>query len=515
MKSFDLGKGLVLGAAAASLLTPRIASAGGIFAGEAGSQAQSRGGAFVAKADDPSAMMHNPAGLAKTENLAVFAGVNIVDFWQGFDRSGVYQTWPEADPGTPAFAGQEMPKIENSGNVQPIPMLIGAGRFGKLAVAIGLFAPQAYPNREYPDTVDAGGTALPNPARYDIVKQESLAALPSVAAAYRITPKLDVGLRLSWGFSTLKATSRLWALENHEEDPEKDAVFKLDVKDTFVPAFGAGLLFRPTDSIEIGAQYSSEMHLDMKGTGTTVLGSRSGGMGLPVPEVGAPPDNEALCAPGGAPGALKACASILIPMTATLGARYVWHDGLGREKADLELDVRWENWSAAKEIHVVVDAKLISAPFSTLNETVLYHGFQDVVSTRLGGSYALDLGKSKDRLLLRAGAGYDTATAPDSWSRLDIDGSARLQLGAGAAYDAGSWRVDLGGAAIIEPDRTVTGPDPFSPPPNAEQPVQGDRTHPDPTNPKLFPNNQQLHPINEGLFTNGYIVVATGVTFLF
>jgi long-subunit fatty acid transport protein len=512
MKSFDLGKGLVLGAAAASLLTPRIAVAGGIFAGEAGSQAQSRGGAFVAKADDPSALMHNPAGLMKTEGFAVFAGVNVVDFWQGFDRSGVYQTWPEAPAGTPSLAGQEMPKIENSGNPQPIPMLVGAGRFGQLAVAIGLIAPQAYPNRDYSDPT-VGGSTLPNPARYDIVKQESLAALPSVAVAYRVLPGLDLGLRASWGFSTLKATSKLWALENHEEDPEKDAVFNLDVKDTFVPAFGAGLLFRPTDSIEIGASYNSEMHLDMKGTGTTVLGSRSGGMGLPVPEVGAPPDAEALCAPGGSPGALKACANILIPMTASLGARHVWRDGLKREKADLELDVRWENWSAAKEIHVTVDAKLISAPFSTLNETVLYHGFQDVISTRLGGSYALDLGK--DRLILRGGVGYDTATAPDSWARLDIDSSARLQIGAGAAYDAGSWRVDLGGAAIIEPDRTVTGPDPFSPPPNAEQPDQADRTHPDPTNPKLFPENQQLHPINEGLFTNGYVVIATGVTFLF
>jgi long-subunit fatty acid transport protein len=238
-------------------------------------------------------------------------------------------------------------------------------------------------------------------------------------------------------------------------------------------------------------------------------------MGLPVPEVGAPPDDQALCAPGGAPGALKACADILIPQTATLGARYVWRDGMKREKADLELDVRWENWSAAKEIHVIVDAKLISAPFSTLNETVLYHGFQDVISTRLGGSYALDVGKEGNRIILRGGVGYDTATAPDSWARLDIDGSARLQIGAGAAYDAGSWRVDLGGAGILEPDRTVTGPDPFTPPPNSEQPDQDDRTHPDPTNPKDFPENQQLHPINEGLFTNGYFVVATGVTFLF
>jgi long-chain fatty acid transport protein len=517
MKSFDLGKGLVLGAAAASLLTPRTATAGGIFAGEAGSQAQSRGGAFVAKADDPSALMHNPAGLAKTTHFAIFAGANIVQFWQSFDRDGVYQNYTDAvEPGTPTYQGQEMPEISNSGPPQPIPLLAFAGRWGNLAGAIGLFAPQAYPNRDYPETVTtANGMTAPNPARYDIQKQESLAALPSIALAYRITDKLDIGVRGSWGFSTLKATSRLWALPNTEEDDQKDAVFKLDVKDTFIPAFGAGILFRPTPSLEFGASYSSEVNMAMKGTGTSELKSRSGGKGLPIPVVGPPPDNEALCATGGTMDALKACATILIPQTATVGGRYVWHDGLGREKADIELDVRWENWSAAKEIHVMVDAKLQTAPFSNLNETVLYHGFQDVVSTRVGGAYALDVGSGHDQIVLRGGVGYDTATAPDSWSRLDIDGAARVQIGAGASYQMGAWKFDLGGAGIIEPTRNVTGLDPFDPATESADIDQDDRTNPDPTNPKSFPENQTVHPFNEGKFTSGYVVIATGLTYQF
>ena len=45
-----------------------------------GSAAQPRAGAFVAKADDPSAVHHNPAGLAKQRGTVVQIGFNLVSF---------------------------------------------------------------------------------------------------------------------------------------------------------------------------------------------------------------------------------------------------------------------------------------------------------------------------------------------------------------------------------------------------------------------------------------------------
>src|SRR5204863_8741242 len=60
------------------------ARAGGLFAGDAGAQAQERAGAFAAKADDPSALMHNPAGLVKAKRYEVYIGANVVGYSQSF-----------------------------------------------------------------------------------------------------------------------------------------------------------------------------------------------------------------------------------------------------------------------------------------------------------------------------------------------------------------------------------------------------------------------------------------------
>jgi long-subunit fatty acid transport protein len=227
-------------------------------------------------------------------------------------------------------------------------------------------------------------------------------------------------------------------------------------------------------------------------------------------EIGPLPDMYAACGTGGTRAALKTCVDVVVPMTATAGARYVLRDGKGEERGDLELDVRWENHKAATEIVVTVDAQVDNTQ-RPLEKTVMRHGFQDVISTRLGGSYGFPLGFGK--LILRAGAAYDTAAAPESWTRLDIDSSDRLQFAGGAALEGKSWRVDLGGATIFSQDRTATGPDPFVEP--SPQPPQDGRTNPDAQNPQSGPSNQARHPINLGKYTSGYVIVATGVTFWF
>jgi long-subunit fatty acid transport protein len=513
MKSLDrVGKGVALGAAAASLLSPQLARAGGIYAGDSGSQAQSRAGAFVAKADDPTAIMHNPAGLMKATHFEIFAGANLVSFSQSFDRSGVYQPWTDAkDPTTtPPFQGTEMPEISDQGPPQPVPFLAATQRFGPIAFGEGVFAPQGYPNRDNPRTVDLGnGVIAPGPERYDMIKQESIAVLPSLAVAYRVGNFLDLGARASWGFGNLKATTSLWALPNEEEDVEKDALFSLDVKTNFAPSFGAGFLLRPIDSIEIGGAYSSETRLEMKGTGKNVFGARSNPTGGDLPTLAPLEDKYARCATGGTAEAPRTCVTIVIPQTATLGARYVLRDRQGNERGDLELDVRWENWKAATDIRVIVDAEVETPILKSINDTVLHHGFQDVISTRLGGSYSWP--SSLGTITARGGASYDTPTAPEKWSRLDIDGSARLQVAAGAALDRGSYRIDLGFGAIFSPNRTVTGPDQFDK--NPPDDTKGEYV--DAQSPTDGEKNQKLHPVNEGAFKSGYLILATGVTFMF
>jgi long-chain fatty acid transport protein len=522
-------------AVSAALLAPAPLHAGGLFAGDAGSQAQSRAGAFVAKADDPTALMHNPAGLVKAASFELFLGANLVHFRQSFDREGVYQHWTDANGGNPAepeFEGADMPEVSSDNPIQPIPFIAGTQKIRPdLAISLGVFAPQGYPNRDFERTVTVNGIeteATPN--RYDIVKEKSLAAFPSLAVAYRALPGLDVGARFSVGFSTLEAENNQWGGRNNQEDILADGVFTPDVADWFVPTFGLGVLYRPTSFLEFGAAYNSQANLDMKGEGNAVLGSRLM-VGAVQPLIVPIEDDFVRCGTGGKVGALKSCLNVKIPAYAQIGGRYIFRDDQGVEQGDVELDFRWEQWSKAADIEVIVDGVVQYDPGppqilgGELQPVLIRHGFEDVYSIRLGGSYNIPLTDSL--VQLRGGASYDTAAAPVSWTRLDIDGTERTQLALGASYQRRSWKLDLGASLILSQARDVTGPDPFDTKydncgpledPNSPNCVDDirppDRTSPDATNPVDPANQQPFQPFNYGHYESGYVIVATGFTYM-
>ena len=78
-------------ATVAITVTSPHAHAGGQYAGDNGSQGAQRAGAFVAKADDSTAIYYNPAGLFRAESKEFFFGVNMVSFEQSFQREGEYR----------------------------------------------------------------------------------------------------------------------------------------------------------------------------------------------------------------------------------------------------------------------------------------------------------------------------------------------------------------------------------------------------------------------------------------
>jgi len=501
--------------------------AGGLFVPGYGSQGQPRAGAFVAKADDASALFYNPAGLAKQRGTSIHLGFNLLDFDQTYQRTGSYEL-PSDGEALP-WTGDPYPEVSDNstpaigvGGFQGIPtfgLVTDLGGRSPVVLAVGLIAEHAFPEREYAENYQfEDPSTAPPPNRYDVIEQDVSVAFPSIGAGYRITPQIDVGVRLSWGFGGAKATQYLWGLRNYEEDVRYDGVFGADVHDNFIPAGSVGALYRPVDFIEIGAAYQTERSVHFKGDGTAVLGSRlaaPGGMpDFIVPELDAP-----RCAGGGTVTALKTCLNLTLPQTASLGARYILRDGAGGERGDVELDVVWEDWSAGSDIEVIVDGKsgLTNLP---LQPALVRHGFQDTVSIRLGGAYGFDVGHN--RLIARAGAAYDTAAAPESWTRLDIDGFARTTLGAGVAYETSSLRLELGGGVVLEGSREVADCNPTTdelgcpdPSPGGEQTPQADRVRPDPVQPLSGANNQVESPFNAGRYEQGYILLSLGATYLF
>lgn len=505
---------------AALSLAPIAAHAGGLFIPGAGAQAQGRAGAFVAKADDPSAMLHNPAGVAKGHGTIVHIGVNLVDLSLRYTRTGSYEA-PTGE--TLPYEGQAYGTVEDEsspaigiGGMQAIPLIAVTTDLGmkKLPVrfGFGILAPQAYPERDFaPSYTFQDPNTPPPPQRYDVMSQEAATIMPSMAVAYT-TPdgKLNVGLRATWGIGELKGTTYVWGIRNYEEWIARDGEFNLDVSDNFVPSMGLGVLYRVTDSIEVGAAWNSGMTVNGKGTGSSQLGDD---LGIGGDSERIVPDEFPRCEEGGTPEAVKACVTVKIPQTVAVGARWVKRDAKQREVMDVELDVRWEQWSAASDYEIVVDGRgdLVQR---RLEDSVIRHGFQDVFSVRLGGSYSMPMGSNW--VSLRAGIAHDTKTAPVSWNRLDIDGSPRTTIAGGLSWQTSKLRIDVGGGVVLEPDRTVGSCNPNVASPGCDgsgtdTPVE-DRVSPDPVQPLSGGLNQVQSPFNAGTYESGYVLLHLGVT---
>lgn len=489
---------------------PTAARAGGFLVGESGSQALERGGAFVAKADDPTALWYNPAGLVNAKNIDVYVGLNLINYDLTFQRK---VTAPIN--GEPTL----FPSAHNDATLQPIPFISVVEKIGPVALAQGIYAPSAFPNRDFPClrqencTVDAAGT--PAPQRYDIVSQSVTIIYPTLGVAYAPIKQLSLGVSASWGIAKTSARNFPWTLTNHAEDPGFDADFEANATDNTVFKLSFGVQAKPTDYLEIGATFDLGGQFRGQGTGDATLGARlqelQATTGLPLPADIVPvADRDAQCAPGGTQSELKTCINYDLPASAQVGVRYVFRDGAGAERGDVEADFRWEGWGDGQDIEVVVDGKDNTLLETRLKPVYIRHGFRSTYSGRLGGAYRFAFGDKG--LTARAGFGFDTAAAPDSWTRTDMDGRARQTFGLGAAFDMPGWRFDVGLAFVHEGQIDVTRTStPTTPPP------PDDRNQPDPPQPRVDQDSPyyEYHPINEGRYDSGYVIGTFGVTATF
>lgn len=542
---------------------PQLAVAGGLMLPGAGAISTARAGAGVASADDGEALVLNPAGIVKARGTTITVSAAMISYAMEFQRRGTYDAVPgESYP----FAGQPYNLVKNDpspplgiGSMQPIPVVAVVSDLGGavpgLHLGLGLYAPNSYPFRDmctqlasgcepYAFKIDPNGdfSAPPPGTRYDIMKQEAAIILPSLVVAYRILPTLDVGLRLSAGQATLKSTTSLWSSvgPNYEEDPKKDGTITVDAKDSFVPAYGLGLTFRPTPNIEIGANYASELDIHAKGTAASQLGPSAG---LPPLEIRVVPvrDEVARCAKGGTAEALKACVDLAVPMNLQVGGRYIFLDDAGKPRGDVELDLDWEHWgkscsetdildgkcTSPSDYRVVVDATTVVVPPGgdpipgiPLGDSLVKHGLRDSFGVRLGGSYRIPVGARRDdgdsdQVIVRGGVGYDTAAARTGWLRADLDGAARTTLAIGASYRLRRFEISLGGGAILESPSNPNvggGAQPCNPTTMMQSCRVGEEEHqgPDPINPTAA--SQAENPVNQGDYKARYLLFMLGAS---
>lgn len=413
-------------ALAACLASAAPAHAGGMQLQTRGVRPTARAGAFVAGADDLGAMWFNPAGIA---SLAGDGDDRHLLIDAAYVRQSV--TYERIDSGNNA-----RDPVENDAPGLPIPTLgISFALNDRLVIAAGIYAPYAG-LASYPED---------GAQRYSLIDlSETLLVFLQATVAYQVTERLRVGAGLQNMFASLSSTLVFSGCPGETvcapEDPEFDALSRVDQRDYFNPSGVVGIQYEATDQVRAGLAVQLPVRVSGDGEFQTVLPSSGFYDGAEV--VGN-----------------RAELSFTLPTMIRAGVEVAPAD-----RWRVELGATVELWSQHDE-------------FTIEPQDVRIEGAPGVGTYELGplnlprhyeNSYAVMLGFEGQPLAsmplrLLGGYSYETAAAPDAYlSVLTVDSSKHLIAG-GFGYQFGSWTLDAVVGHVAMSPREVTAEEGRSP----------------------------------------------------
>ncbi len=283
----SVGRPLVVAVAmtmAALFISGGQASADGFRLPFQDPEAVARGNAFVATADNPSAIAYNPAGITQLEGNNASFGLYAISTDDKF----------EAPSGATAATKQAFvaaPQIFFAKTLTNYPLSIG----------VGVYVP-------YGLSIDFG-----NPSFRNVAQNGSLLyATVEPVLAWKVTPELSIGGGPTINYSKVQVNQGVFA------DPDRLRI----VGDDYALGFTAGVRWQPLTNWAFGLNYHSATSMDYKGHSTVSGTSASLG-------------------PFGFDGSNPASAALHFPQFVCVGVSY-----RPTEKWNLEVDVDWTDWDS-------------------------------------------------------------------------------------------------------------------------------------------------------------------------
>ncbi len=365
---------------------------------EQGSRATGMAGAFLARADDPSAVFYNPAGIAGLPGWQFQMGATAIQ--TQFSFTG------------PLSMDQYYYSAAKKGLFFP-PHFYATYAFNeKLSFGLGMYSPFGLASTWKDKWV----------GRLLATNTELRTIFINPVAAYKIWDNLSVAAGVSW----VQASVVL----------EKDILFaprylfghsKLEAKANGF-AFNLGLHYRLWEKIEIGLMYRSTTQLDFS-DGTAFFTFPTTQNAIVNQEVSTY-----------FPAKTKATSKLTLPASYGLGVAYDMTENLSFE-ADY-LAMGWHTYDQVK-----ID---FAQPVAGQRTSVNPRNYKDTFSLRLGLEYRLDR-----HFTMRAGYAWDYHAVPSAYVEPTLPENDRHNYTVGLGYRDRHFSVDAAYHILLQDDREV------------------------------------------------------------
>jgi long-chain fatty acid transport protein len=363
----------------------------GFLIPEQGAKASGMAGAFVATADDPSAIFYNPAGIAQQRDMAFFGGATFINFTNEFT----------GDTNDPVTSGVEAKYNRHLFNIPNVYGVIPIGN--NLTLGIGAFA--AFGLRT--------DWEKPFPGRY-ISQDADLKTMSfQPTLAWQTTDgRFAVGAGVEYRRARVILNANRLSL-----NPFTGRI--IDVANTRLASeygddlgWTAGVLFKPTERFRIGASYRAAMDIELEGD-AEITQISSGNAQLDALVASQLPPNQ------------RINTVFPFPSIATIGVAFKPADTW-----DVEFDIMRTSWSAFEALAVNFE----TTPAASF---VREQSWEDASSYRLGVNH-----KATDMWDVRFGAVYDENPQPTQHVSPLLPDADRLGVTIGTGWHSGPLRAD-------------------------------------------------------------------------
>jgi long-subunit fatty acid transport protein len=405
---------------AAGLLVGAEARAGGFEVGDQGAWAAGRGGAFLVKASDLSAMEYNPAGLARLRGTRFFYSHRMAyrDVWYRRART---LDWSDAVHGAPRRLAFE--PVTDAQPWFPLGMMAAiSSDFGleDWAFAVGVYGPPAIGTAKYPKD---------GPQRYMLTDLEVMILYYTLSVAWKYEDLFGIGVSLQWvdvpsmSFE-LVVDGNVAPKMVEPVESDYDMRSRITGSDRVGATAILGAWAKPHPNVEVGlAARVVPVWVDLDAKLSVSAENLQLDEAPALTRDGVPSNDVRF--------------RMNMPAKVRAGVRYVQRDG-DREVWDLELDVHYDLWSIMERF--TVDAGLVAEVGGAkveIDTIKIRRNWMDTVSVKLGG----DWNAVPERLWLRAGFFYESPSVRHGYEYMDAFSFHRFSPSAGLTVRV--WKIDL------------------------------------------------------------------------